>query len=90
MRRRVGATGRAAAAALLAWTCAGCDGGGATPDARHADEVIEAPGVVVEAYGDPARAVNGVRGGGATAGGRDVYSLGRDEDDGVLVLRWAG
>ncbi|MGM0577534.1 MAG: LIC_13355 family lipoprotein, partial [Myxococcota bacterium] len=33
---------------------------------------------------------NGVRGGGATAGGRDVYSLGRDEDDGVLVLRWAG
>jgi hypothetical protein len=56
-----------------------------------ADEVVEAPGHTGEGYRDAERAVNGVRGGGETAGGTDVFSLGLSlgEDDHV-VLRWSG
>ena len=55
-----------------------------------ADEVVEAPGATGVDFGDPERAVNGVRGGGAEAGGTDVFSLGIEPGvDSELVLRWS-
>ena len=55
-----------------------------------ADLVMDAPGAVPEApFRDPARAVNGVHGAGATAGGTDVFSL--DWQDGAsLTVSWSG
>jgi hypothetical protein len=46
------------------------------PQTRLADVVHDAPGASGSGYGDPMRAVDGVRGGGASMGGLDVYSLG--------------
>ena len=60
-------------------------------DEACADEVVDAPGATGEGFGDPEWAVNGVRGGGAEAGGTDVYSLGIDSgEDDTLVVRWSG
>ncbi len=44
-------------------------------ESAFADLVVAAPGATGVAFGDPSRAVNGVRGGGAYAGSLDVYSL---------------
>lgn len=61
------------------------------PPAVLANTIVEAPGAGSGTYGDPQRAVNGVRGGGDRAGGTDVFSLGYTAGgDDVLVLRWAG
>lgn len=55
-----------------------------------ADEVVDAPGATGEGFGDPERAVNGVRGGGVETGGADVFSLGIEpEQDELIVLRWS-
>lgn len=55
-----------------------------------ADVVVDAHPVDLDApTGDPARAVNGVRGAGERAGSVDVFSLGHDPDD-RLVLAWSG
>lgn len=50
------------------------------------DEVIESPGATFDGTGDPANATNGVRGGGATTGGTDIFSIGISTDR-WLVLR---
>ncbi len=50
-----------------------------------ADVVVDAP-AVDGPFADPERAVNGVRGAGAGAGGTDVFSL---PPDGRLTLRWS-
>ncbi len=55
-----------------------------------ANEVVEAPGASGVGFGDPARATNGVRGGGDHAGGQDVYSLGLPPGENTsLTLRWS-
>lgn len=54
-----------------------------------ADEVREAPGATGSGYGDPTRAINGVRGGGTYAGSTDVYSLDYRERR-HLVLGFSG
>jgi hypothetical protein len=43
---------------------------------RLADTVVAAPGATGTGFGDPTRAVNGVRGAGARAGSLDVFSRG--------------
>ncbi len=66
------------------------DGGGTPGIARLADVVVDAPGASGTGYGDPTRAANGVRGGGASNGSLDVYSL--DFQVGVhdtLTLGWS-
>ncbi len=55
--------------------CAGLSGCAAEPLGHYADEIVDAPGATGVSYGDPDRAVNGVRGSGAYAGSLDVYSL---------------
>lgn len=54
-----------------------------------ADEVVEAPGATGEGFGDPTRAVNGVRGAGPSQGSFDVYSLDYDARP-YLVLGFRG
>lgn len=54
-----------------------------------AGEVVDAPGATGEGFGDPTRAVNGVRGGGPTQGSLDVYSLDYAERT-HLVLGFGG
>jgi hypothetical protein len=73
-------------------TTAGC---GAEPD--ESGSVTTEAGVladtVVGANGldeDVERAINGVRGGGATTGSLDVYSLDYTEENASLVLTWSG
>lgn len=58
---------------------------GCVPEALLADEIVAA---VPSAgpFGDPALAVNGVRGGGQTAGSLDVFSMGFED---ALVLAFA-
>lgn len=75
---------RALAAASLA--LAGCR---REPLGHYADEIVEAPGATGVSYGDPARATNGVRGGGTYAGSLDVYSLDYRERT-HLVLGFVG
>ena len=59
-------------------------------DEALADVVVDAPGADPSmAYGDPMRAVNGVRGGGATMGSTDVYSLNYTTRP-YVTLRWSG
>lgn len=53
-----------------------------------ADHVRWAPGASDRAFGDPALAANGVRGGGASSGSTDVYSLRPDGDEAALALDW--
>ncbi|MEZ4463764.1 MAG: hypothetical protein R3F60_18010 [bacterium] len=65
-----------------------------TPDpigeARLADEVRAAPSAGDGPFGDPHRAVNGVRGTGDAQGGLDVFSLGTTPGvDDHVVLCWS-
>ncbi len=71
--------------ALTLLLLAACEGAASGP--ALAIDVVDAPGATGEGFGDPMRAVNGVRGGGRWAGSTDVFSLGlaAGEDD-VLVL----
>lgn len=55
---------------------------------QFADTVIQANGSSGKGYGDPSRAANGVRGGGANAGGLDVYSL-NSSSDGTIILSFS-
>jgi hypothetical protein len=96
---------RAACALSILLALAGCDAPRATVgdagmrtdgeapigpvDPVAADVVIAAPGATGEGFGDPANAVNGVRGGGPNMGSLDVYSLGYGENA-ELVLAWSG
>lgn len=59
---------------VCALALAGCE---ASLDARAVwfDEVVDAPGADGSMFGDPVRAVNGVRGAGVAAGSVDVYSI---------------
>lgn len=67
---------------LLALACA--------PESPWADEVVAAPGAdPSSAFGDPALAANGARGGGTGAGGVDVYSLHLDGPREELVLSFS-
>ena len=60
---------------------------GCTPAGPWADEIVLAPGAEPGAsFGDPALAVNGVRGGGPSQGSTDVYSLTLDGRRPELVL----
>jgi hypothetical protein len=82
---------RRAPSGLTALVCslvplAGCAGGG---DDVLADLVIDAPGAGAEGFADPARATNGVRGGGLLTGSLDVYSLDYRERR-SLVLGFSG
>ncbi|GAB4198487.1 MAG: LIC_13355 family lipoprotein [Sandaracinaceae bacterium] len=54
-----------------------------------ADEIVDAPGATGEGFGDATRTVNGVRGGGASQGSLDVYSLDYAERT-YLVLGFHG
>ncbi|MBN8616594.1 MAG: LIC_13355 family lipoprotein [Deltaproteobacteria bacterium] len=63
-------------------------GCGHEPLGHYADEIVEAPGATGVSYGDPTRAVNGVRGGGTHAGSLDVYSL-DDRERTHLVLAFS-
>lgn len=54
-----------------------------------ADVVVEAPGASGTGFGDPARAINGVRGGGERMQSLDVFSIGIGPDE-HLVLGWEG
>jgi hypothetical protein len=64
---------------------AGC---ASEPLGHYADEIVEAPGATHVSFGDPTRAVNGVRGGGIRAGSLDVYSL-DDHERSHLVLAFS-
>lgn len=66
-------------------SCAGPEG----DEAMFADEIVEALGATGTGFGDPERAVNGVRGGGLYAGSLDVYSLDYRERR-SLVLGFSG
>lgn len=72
-RRACRAIGLAAGASLA--VCATVGGCSTPAQGLFADLVVDAPGATGEGYGDPERAVNGVRGGGTHAGSLDVYSL---------------
>ncbi len=55
-----------------------------------ADVVVSAPGAAGEGFGDPVRAINGVRGGGTDGGSLDVFSLLHEPpEEASLVLRWS-
>lgn len=55
-----------------------------------ADTVVDAPGAAPGMpYGDPQRAVNGVRGAGLMVGSTDVYSLNYTNRP-YVTLRWSG
>lgn len=61
------------------------------PQVSWADEILVAPGHTGETFRDAALATNGARGGGWTAGGVDVFSLGLTVGvDDELVLGWTG
>lgn len=56
-----------------------------------ADLVLDAPSASAGPYGDPERAINGVRGSGCCAGGTDVFALGQDDGvDDWVELGWSG
>jgi len=70
---------------------AGCESDNVGAPAAVADTVVDAPGATGEGFGDPRKAVNGVRGGGDGTGGTDVYSLGYGAGtNDTLVVRWSG
>lgn len=74
-------------ASLLALASLFASTGCASPAPSVAALVIDAPGASGEGYGDPALAVNGIRGGGERAQSLDVYSVPPREH---LVLGWDG
>ena len=55
-----------------------------------ADTVVDAPGQTGSGFGDSQKAVNGVCGGGATAGSTDVFSLASTGEAASMTLEWAG
>ncbi len=68
----------------------GCSAGCLREDEpAFADEVIDAPNASGSGFGDPMRAINGVRGGGESMQSLDVYSIGIGPDE-WLVLAFAG
>lgn len=74
---------------------AGPDDAGPSADAgprgEPADTVEEALGATGSGFGDPTRAVNGVRGAGETGSSQDVYSLGFTPDvDNSITVSWSG
>lgn len=92
VRRRSTSTGRLVRLAAAAGSFAACADRPLPPDATwaFADTVVDAPGADPAArFGDPALAVNGVRGGGQFAGSLDVYSLDYDRRT-HLVLAFDG
>lgn len=68
-------------ALALLGACASSHGDGA------ASEIVGAPGASGTGFGDPSRAIDGVRGGGEDAQSLDVYSIPPREH---LVLGWGG
>lgn len=88
-RRKVAPWISIGTAGLACWVAAcGSDGG---PRGVVADQVVDAPGATGVGFEDPQKAVNGVRGGGDSAGGTDVFSLGYVAGgNDTLVLRWSG
>ncbi len=60
-----------------------------TVNARLADTVIDAPGATGIGFGDPMRAINGVRGAGTASGGLDVFSLGYTPQNDHITLAWS-
>lgn len=81
---------RAIALALLASACGAEPVEGLDPTPMLADVVADAPGATGEGFGDPSRAVNGVRGGGPIQGSLDVYSLELAGPRTHLTLAWEG
>ena len=84
MRRRTPILG-------LLWV--GCVPADQHPDASTeegglATEVLSAPNAGERSFGDPFLATNGVRGGGASTGSTDTYSIVHDDDH--LVLGFGG
>jgi hypothetical protein len=77
-----------ARAMLIVGLLVGC--GAPIASEALADQVVDAPGADPSiSYGDPMRAVNGVRGGGAMQGSTDVYSLNYTNRP-YVTLRWSG
>ena len=72
---------------LVMVACALLGACASSPPSGVANEIVEAPGASGMGFGDPSRAVDGVRGGGAEAQSLDVYSIPPREH---LVLGWAG
>ena len=59
--------------------------------ASCADTVVEAPSAADSDFGDPNLAVNGVRGGGDSSSGTDVFSLSLEPGvSDYLTLSWSG
>jgi hypothetical protein len=60
------------------------------PSVRLADTVVDAPGATGTGFGDPTRAINGVRGAGNSSGSLDVFSLGytASQND-HITLAWS-
>lgn len=85
MTRRAHGTLRNLATLAFVASLAGC---ASEPLGHYADEIVEAPGATGVSYGDPDRAVNGVRGAGTHAGSLDVYSL-DDRERTHLVLAFS-
>lgn len=80
--------------ALLAILASACgseppSGADVDPTPMLADVVADAPGATSDGRGDPALAINGVRGGGPVQGSLDVYSLDYRERT-HLTLAWEG
>jgi hypothetical protein len=60
------------------------------PSVRLADTVVDAPGATGTGFGDPMRAVNGVRGAGNSSGSLDVFSLGYNPgQNDHITLAWS-
>jgi hypothetical protein len=70
--------------------CGGGNGGAVQVASGLATEVVFAPGDQGEGRFDATSAIDGVRGGGLTAGSTDTFSLTYDEGADVLVLGWGG
>jgi cysteine-rich repeat protein len=66
----------------------GCSACRADVGTGLADEAVDAPGATGSGFGDPTRAIDGVRGGGATMQSVNVYSIALTDD--YLVLGFSG
>lgn len=61
----------------------------AVVNVQLANTVVDAPGATGTGFGDPTRAVNGVRGAGTMSGSLDVFSLGYTSANDHITVRWA-
>jgi hypothetical protein len=61
-----------------------------TIPSETADTVTYAPGDTGSEFGDKVKAINGVRGGGKSAGSLDVFSLASTGANASMILEWAG